>query len=146
MRKKVFAILLIVLLLFIWGNSCLPKQVSAQASGWVTELLRPIFQAVFGEEAVTEHFVRKLAHFSEYAALGCVIVLLLFCIPIRSGWRVLYGAMGAMMVALLDETIQIFSGRGPMIQDVWLDFSGAVFGGSVTFLLYYLIKGKKRST
>ena len=146
MRRRVLAILLILLVLFIWGNSCLPKRVSSQESGWVTELLRPIFEALFGEEAVTEHFVRKLAHFTEYAALGFVSAFLMLCLPIRAAWRVTYSAMGNLIVALLDETIQIFSGRGPMIQDVWLDFSGAVFGGGFVFLSWYFISDKKRST
>ena len=146
MRKRVLTILTILLILFIWGNSCLPKQVSSQESGWVTELLRPIFEAMFGEGTLTEHFVRKLAHFTEYAALGCVSALLTLCLPIKMSWRVAYSAMGSLIVALLDETIQIFSGRGPMIQDVWLDFGGAVLGGSIVFLIWHLISNKKRST
>ncbi len=146
MRKKALTILLILLVLFIWGNSCLPKQTSSAESGWVTELLRPIFEAVFGEGAVTEHFVRKLAHFTEYAALGCVSVRLLLCLPIGTAWCVAYSAMGSLIVALLDETIQIFSGRGPMIQDVWLDFGGAVCGGGIILLTWCLTSDKKRST
>ena len=30
-----------------------------------------------------------------------------------------------MLTGFIDETIQIFSGRGSAIRDVWLDFSGA---------------------
>ena len=146
MRKKVLTILLILLVLFIWGNSCLPKQVSSLESGWVTELFRPIFDTLFGEGAVTEHFVRKLAHFTEYAALGFVSACLMLCLSIATVWRMAYSAMGSLIVALLDETIQIFSGRGPMIQDVWLDFSGAVCGGAIIFLICCLITDKKRST
>lgn len=146
MRKRVLTILLILLVLFIWGNSCLPKRVSSQESGWVTELLRPILETLFGEGMVTEHFVRKLAHFTEYAVFGCLSALLMLRLPIKAAWRVAYSAMGSLMVALLDETIQIFSGRGPMIQDVWLDFSGAVCGGSIVFLIWYFTTDKKRST
>ena len=139
MRKKGLLIALIVLVIFIWGNSCLPKAVSSQESGWVTALLLKLF----GEGQITEFFVRKLAHFTEYAAFGGVLLLFMTCLPIRNGWRCLYGAMASMMIALVDETIQIFSGRGPMIQDVWLDFGGAVFGGGVAFLIWRASKKKK---
>ena len=31
----------------------------------------------------------------------------------------------ALLTGFIDETIQIFSGRGSAVSDVWLDFSGA---------------------
>lgn len=140
-KRNVFFCLVCLAVLLIWCQSCLPRQLSAQESGWVTELL----SRLLGITDIPEHFVRKLAHFTEYALLGCLIFLLMRCIPVKSGWRELYGAVLAIVVALLDETIQIFSGRGPMIQDVWLDFGGAVCGGAVTGLIAYLVD-KKRST
>ena len=140
-KRKVFFCLVIIAVLLIWCQSCLPRSLSAQESSWVTVIL----SRLLGVPDIPEHFVRKLAHFAEYALLGCLIFLLLRCFPLKSIWRELYGAMLSMVVALLDETIQIFSGRGPMIQDVWLDFGGAVFGGAVTCLIFYLID-KKRST
>lgn len=146
MGKRVFTVLIILLLLFIWGNSCLPKQISSQESGRVTEVLRPLLETLFGEGRITEHFVRKLAHFTEYAALGCVSALWMLSLPVKTVWRIGYCAMGSLIVALLDETIQIFSGRGPMIRDVWLDFGGAICGGAIVFLIRYLISDKKRST
>jgi len=145
MRKKAVIIGLIVLLLFIWGNSCLPRTLASQESGRVTGWLRPLLEPLIGEENMTEHFVRKLAHFTEYALLGCLLWRLMQLLPITAVWRILYAGMTAMMAALIDETIQIFSGRGPMIQDVWLDFGGAVFGGAVLALLSR-ITHKKRST
>lgn len=140
-KRKVFFCLVIIAVLLIWCQSCLPRSLSAQESSWVTVIL----SRLFGMPDIPEHFVRKLAHFTEYALLGCLLFLLLRCFPLKNIWRELYGAMLSMVVALLDETIQIFSGRGPMIQDVWLDFGGAVFGGAVTCLIFYLID-KKRST
>ena len=48
----------------------------------------------------------------------------------RGKWakRALTTLLVAFAVAFLDETIQIFTGRGPMIQDVWIDLSGAALG------------------
>ena len=37
------------------------------------------------------------------------------------------GLLG-LFAAFLDETLQLFSGRGSMVADVWLDFAGVVCG------------------
>ena len=39
-----------------------------------------------------------------------------------------------LLAAFLDETLQLFSGRGSMVADVWLDFAGVVFGVAVITL------------
>ena len=141
MRKRGILIALIAVVLFIWGNSCLPRSISSQESGFIMALL----ERLFGTGLITEHLVRKMAHFAEYALLGGMLLRFTFYLPLRNGWRWLYGAMAAIMIALVDETIQIFSGRGPMIQDVWLDFAGAVFGGAIAFTVSCCTKKKKRS-
>ena len=49
--------------------------------------------------------------------------------------------------AFLDETIQIFSGRGPDIKDVWLDTFGSAAGILITLLILSLrnrLAGKER--
>ena len=102
--KKLLILLLVLLLAFIWGHSCMPPDASEDESSTVLELLRPLLSLIVGAENVTLHLVRKLAHFTEFFCLGCVLALL---------------------TGFIDETIQIFSGRGSAVSDVWLDFSGA---------------------
>ena len=46
-------------------------------------------------------------------------------------------------VAVTDETIQIFSGRGSQVLDVVLDFSGALTGILLVSLLIPLIEKRK---
>ena len=49
-------------------------------------------------------------------------------------------------VAFADETIQVFSGRGAEIKDVWLDFSGyvcALFLSFVVFVITERVKARK---
>ena len=121
MRRKILIVLLILLLAFIWGHSCMPVSASEEESSVILELLRPLLGAVVGPENVTLHLVRKMAHFTEFFCLGCVLALLL---PFRGKSQLLAGGL-ALLTGFIDETIQIFSGRGPAISDVWLDFSGA---------------------
>ena len=89
-----------------------------------------------------QRLVRKLAHFCEFFVLGCILSLLL---PLRPAMRLLAAGLG-LLTGLIDETIQIFSGRGDQISDVWLDFSGAALGILLTSLLLLLLRRKRPHT
>ena len=124
-RKKIALTLIILTLCFIWGQSLLDGETSSRESGFVFQLIYPFLYHVFGEVDATEHLLRKLAHFMEYAALGCSLSLY-FGYEQKS---ILKGMNVALLAALFDETIQLFSvSRGPQLSDIWLDFSGAVTG------------------
>ena len=142
-------IIAIVLVLgFIFGNSLLDKQESSEVSSNVLEALEPVIEPVaemLTEEPVTEDFmhylVRKLAHFTEFAVLGCFSALLL--LQLCGTWRTQsfgYLLFGPLFTAVADEFLQSFMERGPDVRDVVLDFSGAVTGILVTLLLFSLIR------
>ena len=136
---------------FIWGNSLLPADDSAAASGSVLELLRSLFAFLgFGDAAwLTEHVVRKLAHFCEYLALGFSS----FCAlrPHRRagqhGRRRSYAVLAAALAAVpaIDETIQRFvDGRCGQFSDVLLDMCGAATGVLLAWGVAALVR-KRRS-
>ena len=136
MRKKILIVLLILLLAFIWGHSCMPVNASEEESSAVLELIRPLLEPIVGPENVTLHLVRKLAHFTEFFCLGCVLALLL---PFRGKTQLTAGGL-SLLTGFIDETIQIFSGRGPAISDVWLDFSGATAAIALLALARLLLR------
>ena len=146
--KKISTALLLLAILaalaFIWGNSLDSAVESAAKSGRVGELLRPLLELVVGQGGVTDHLVRKLAHFAEYAVLGALLLLLAvgFRVRLQTVVNCLFFLMAA---ALTDETIQIFTGRGPQIQDVWLDFAGGFTGLLVMLALWALLRRAFRS-
>lgn len=146
--KKISTALLLLAILaalaFIWGNSLDSAVESAAKSGRVGELLRPLLELVVGQGGVTDHLVRKLAHFTEYAVLGALLLLTAvgFRVCLQTVVNCLFFLMAA---ALTDETIQIFTGRGPQIQDVWLDFAGGFTGLLVMLALWALLRGAFRS-
>ena len=144
MRKKLLILLLILLLLFIWGHSLAPRSVSSQESGRFTELLRPLLALFVGEEAVTDHLVRKLAHFTEFTALGLVLGLLVHLERKPGLPSCLFCLVMGQLAAFLDESIQILSGRGDRISDVWLDVSGALLGLLLALLFLRLDRRKDR--
>ena len=77
-RKALCAVLTLLtaaLLLWIFSNSLKNSQESASQSGTVREWIQTILDALFsGSVVISSHAVRKLAHFSEYALLGAMLL------------------------------------------------------------------------
>ena len=134
-------VLLAATLCLIWGNSLLPGKESGQLSHGLTAWLRSV------GIPVGEHFVRKTAHFCEFALLGMECILLF---SLRSSVKlqsVCNAAFASLLTALTDETIQLFTPeRGPGLTDVLLDFAGALTGIALCALAiryYSRTKGRK---
>lgn len=139
-QKWLAGILLLLCLVFIWGNSLLPAEDSGAMSGRLSQILA----AVFGSWAVeAEGVFRKLAHFTEFALLG---MLLGWNEKLYRGRRTVLGPFLGLLAAMTDETLQLFSdGRAGMVADVWLDFAG-VLGGIGLLSLLPRLKNRKRKT
>lgn len=134
-RKKqtvALIILVVVVLMFIWGNSLVPGETSGEISDGVTALLARILGI---ESEAMGHYVRKAAHFSEYAVLGIAVsVLLLWTGERGSGF---FMRLGLCMLAFpfIDETIQLFTpDRGAQISDMWIDVGGFALGSAIVLL------------
>lgn len=136
--------LLLIWILFMFAHSMTPGELSSRESGGMLHLVFQILEK-FGVEAewLTEHIIRKAAHFCEYSVFG---ILLLFYQSSRPKRR--YGqrtrqleAVYFMMLAVIavpfcDETIQLFvPGRSGQLQDVWLDMAGSGAGILVSRML-----------
>jgi VanZ family protein len=141
-KRMVLCITLLCLILtFIWGNSLLSAEASRAFSDWVKRLLS---LAVTGEEPAAEGsgLLRKIAHFTEFSALGMCLCWLLGMLKCPRGWGILLGGL----TAGIDETIQIFvPGRGPGLLDVGIDTMGVITGIILLTLGHNLVKNKKTS-
>lgn len=126
-KKYVVPTVLLVTTLVIWGNSMMPPSQSSQMSGGLTLWLQEVLHL-----PLSEHLIRKAGHFCEYALLGAEYALCLGK-ERRSGQRIFNCLALGLMTAVADESIQILSGRGPMVADILLDFSG--FGCGFMVLL-----------
>lgn len=137
-RIRLCTALLICLLVFIWGNSLMPGTVSQAISNFVQQLLSG---KTIRPEEVPEGsgILRKLAHFTEFAALGMLLCWLAGML--RRGWK--SALLSGAAVACIDETIQAFvPGRAPRLLDVCIDSLGVVTGIVLILLGHTYLKKK----
>lgn len=138
----IFALLILMTVGFIWGNSMKTVEQSSTQSTSVAELLRPVLDPHEKLQKPEFHnLVRKLAHVVEFFALGLFVV----------GFSVSLGAYLArefvslpilmvLLVAVTDEYIQYFTGRGSLVTDVVLDFAGSLVGMGVAALILWAFR------
>ena len=134
-----------LVLCFAWGNSLISGEESANISGGLYAYLVELFP-VFAN--IPRYLFRKLAHFTEFAALGFFTAWYFVWRGRQRLDRVYIPMSLCMLAALVDETIQTRTPlRTPSVTDVWIDSAGAAVG-IVLFLLGYTvvnrIKNKKR--
>ena len=123
-RIRLCSVLLICLLVFIWGNSLMPGEVSQAISNWVQDILFGT-RTPSGEIPPGNTLLRKVAHFTEFAALGCLLFWLF--VMLGKGWKA--ALLSGVMVSCMDETIQAFvPERAPRLLDVGIDSLGVVTG------------------
>ena len=137
-------VVILVYICFIYGNSLTPATISSQESGFLLDKFRGAMISLGWEHLwLTEHIIRKTAHFAEYAVLG----------GLTARAYGLYGRhricnrdalMLIFMVPFVDETIQIFvAGRSGQISDVWLDMSGAAVGMAIAAGMMCCLRKKR---
>ena len=132
-RMRLCVGLLICNLIFIWGNSLLPGEIS----GKLSDIPEMVLEALLPQLDMTAEAggipLRKIAHFTEFTALG-VLLSWLYAM-LQKGKH--YPLISGVAAACLDETIQMFvPDRGPSILDVLIDSSGVITGMLLLMLGY----------
>ena len=148
-KARIFAIIFgaasLAWLIFIFANSMKNGQESGEMSGSVTEAINDVIHTVAPSVSVSHLFVRKSAHFCEFALFS-----LFLCF---SFWFEIFGARakrslraaltvsalafgGSVLAASADETIQLFvDGRAGSVVDVCIDSAGALLAALAFFAL-----------
>ncbi len=128
---------------FAFIHSSMPADLSSEESEGVMVILQNILDFFGFSTELTDHIVRKAAHFAEYTAIGMLLVSCAYSFsrtkPYRYYSQIFFAGLAT---AVIDETIQLnVAGRSGQITDVLLDFSG-VITGAVFMLLFYMIYRK----
>jgi len=135
-RKKVLSwILLIVWMVIIFSFSHQPAVQSSSLSDGILVKIEKVTHLPISNE-FSSFFIRKAAHFTEYAILGILGMCLLSQYSISKKNRFLFAIIFCFCYASLDEIHQLFiEGRSGQWIDVVLDTCGSLFG--MIFLQYF---------
>lgn len=133
--RVLFTLALAATVYFIFANSLELARESSARSQEIMRLLNDLLARV-GLGPLSEHTVRKLAHFCEFSLLGFWFML---CLRVYTrhfvrhvSWPLFFG----LLTAVIDETIQLYvPGRTSSVKDVLLDFSGVLAGLAVALLI-----------
>lgn len=133
-KRTAAAALLLLCIIFIWRNSMEEADISGARSVRITKAVNELL-AGDGQMLVSEHSIRKLAHFSEYALEGILAVFFLWAYGLSTGRYACPGILLGLLTAQIDETIQLFTpGRDGAVTDVWIDFGGFLCGALISLM------------
>lgn len=153
-KKIILFILLAACMVMIFLFSSQNAEISGNLSEGITYRIACIFIQdfkTFSMERQTEivegmHFyIRKAAHFSEYALLGLLTFLNACQYFRKTGTRFLITLSLCLLYASADEFHQLFTdGRCGSPVDVMIDFSGAAAGTLFIFVILLIINRIKK--
>lgn len=135
-KHRIFTTITILFVLFIFHNSMFPGPQSSSQSQYVMNLLNHMLATLQSPVTLSEHFIRKAGHFTEYFILGIIMLLTVraYRKPVRE--FAFAGMFFLLLVSVFDEFIQLFTPlRGSSVLDVLLDFGGGIAGMLVCWLI-----------
>ena len=138
-KFKYFCIFfLFIWTLFIWRNSLQIGNLSQQQSDWFVDRIKYFISSIFNinnsqnDLSTLSFLIRKFAHFSEFFILSFLWSILI--LKLNNSKKIFLPIFLSILISIIDETIQLYvPGRSGMLQDVFIDSTGALFG-LITFL------------
>ena len=138
--RVIFTFALIACIAFIFRNSL---ETGAQSSVRSQELMA-LLNKLLGKVhlgPLSEHTIRKLAHFAEFTMEGFLLMLCLRVYTAHFVRHMSWPLLGGMTTALMDETIQRFiPNRTSAVTDVWIDMAGVVCGLFVALIILLIVR------
>ncbi len=140
-RKKTIRIVLIILILLwavlVFGMS---NQQGEESSG-LSRKITSLFFKTEEQIEIIEPYVRKIAHFSEYALGGALFIGLFLTYEWSEERQMIVSILLGIWYAILDEVHQLFvPNRHGSILDVCIDSLGICVGVCFIMLLYKIYK------
>ena len=132
MKKTIITRIILIILIILWMNLVFgfSGQDGEQSSG-ISYKISMILTGNNEEiSIIIEPYVRKVAHFAEYAVGAILIYLLLYTFPkISSKIRTISSIIITIIYAISDEIHQLYiPGREGKIVDVYIDTLGIITG------------------
>lgn len=143
----IFALCVILTMVYIFSNSLKSQEKSNDTSTKITEQIKPIIDP---EDKIPtkelNHKLRKTAHCIEFGVLGIFLALLFDGIKkCFNKTDVFAPLMFALSTAVADEYIQTFNDRGSQVEDVLIDFGGAIAGLILVFIFSMVLYKRSKT-
>ena len=134
-----FFILTALVTVFIFSQSMKPAVESKEESEFFTNIFLTFLN--LNPEFLT-HILRKTAHFTEFFVQGACLSCAVICFG-KYYKKIIYVLFCGLLTGVLDEYLQLFiEGRGSMVSDVLIDFSGTCTAVIIFSVIYYFMKKK----
>ena len=144
--RVVFPLLSVMMIIFIFWQSSMDADSSADESGSLLETLNRFLSSLGIAPFLSDHLIRKAAHFSEYFILGALLFGSMKVWLNKDILILTYPAGAGLLVAACDEFIQTFSnGRSGELKDVLLDFAGVLTAVVALYLLLWLFRDIRKN-
>lgn len=156
MKKVLLLILIAICIAFIFFNSFQDAEHSRAGSGRIVGVIEKAVYSVYKGDppenivyflkAAFSSFLRDFAHFVEFFILGILVMLYFDRFSINMFKKFIFALLFGICIALIDETIQLFSpGRAFELYDLALDGSGSI-AGIIPIFLFWKIRKVGRQT
>lgn len=138
----VLILIIIATVAFIWLNSFSSSIESYVKSNSIADKIKPVIDPQNKiPKDIFSFLIRKAAHFMEFSMFGAILMLLRI---IAKKPRIFTMLFIMLSTAVIDESIQRFSGRTDSVKDILLDFGGSVCGIMAVFIIYSIVSHIKK--
>ena len=138
--RVIFTLALLACVAYIFRNSL---QTGAQSSLRSQAAMETVNETLgwLHLGPLSEHTIRKLAHFLEFMMEGFLLMLCLRVYTARFVRHISWPLLGGLATAVMDETIQVFiPNRTSLVTDVWIDMLGVVAGIFVALVILLIVR------
>lgn len=147
-KRIIYTSITLLIICFIFIQSILPGDISGAESSRVLAFLNSITGFLGLGNVFSHSFVRTCAHFTEFAFLGLFSFLTYSTYSLKRISSVFTTILTYPLVAVIDESIQLFSqGRAFQFSDILIDIAGGTTGfllGVIFILISTGIKNRRR--
>ena len=137
LKRKYLLGLVILYLMFIFGNSLQTGEVSGSLSRQIAEAVAQLLRSlsiVISDFDLLHLVIRKLAHFTEFLVLGFLVQWVNSHQPLMADKK--YVFLLFLLAGFTDEFLQLFvDGRAGMLTDSLIDSSGYVLSWIIVMLM-----------
>ncbi len=141
MSKRIsglFFVITVLVTVFIFSRSMKSAVESREESAFFANIVLAFFHI---DPDIIIPILRKSAHFIEFFLQGGCLSAAIICLG-KYYQRLIYVLFVGLFTAVLDEFLQLYvEGRGSMVSDVLIDFSGTCAAVVIFSVIYYLLKG-----